>query len=201
MRPDQQADVLDALNDPDRGLKLKPQDVERMLTQLDKSPYGAGIAAHIARGDLAGMPGYKDLLLQVKQGDMTPSVHMAMEHAADLRARGVKDVAFEFKAPGDKLDLDVLVRAGDEIVYGVQLKDVQSVSGINSAAKKIAIKQLAGEIAGQKVAILDIHDLKGAVTDDILRSVEGYARRTNATFELRFQDGSITIPANGPTYP
>jgi hypothetical protein len=197
MTPGQEAAVVDQLG----KAKMQAHDQQRLLVQLRKSDYGSGIAEHIARGHLAELPGYGDLLSQCKQGDMTPAVYMAMEHATELQARGHKNLALELKDPDAKLDLDVLIKSGDRIEYGVQLKDVQSVSGINSAAKKIAAKQLAGPIAGQKVAILDIHDLKANVTDDILRRVEGHARRSNATFELRFEDGSITLPANGPVYP
>jgi hypothetical protein len=132
---------------------------------------------------------------------MTPAVYMALEHAMDLRTHGVDGLAFEWKVPDEGLDLDVLVRSGDRIEYGVQLKDVDSVSGLNSATRGIAEKQLIGTIAGQKVAILDVHDSKAALTDKILGRIAGRARMTNATFVLRFEDGSITIPANGPTYP
>ncbi|MFJ7946459.1 hypothetical protein ACIQ6K_22810, partial [Streptomyces sp. NPDC096354] len=192
----QESAVTDAL----RSAKMQPQDVQRALVQLRKSQYGAGIAEHISRGNLADMPGYDDLLSQCKQGDMTPSVYMAMEHATDLQARGAKNLAFEYKRPELGLDLDVLIKSGDRIEYAAQLKDVQSVAGINSATKGIAAKQLAGPIAGQKVAILDIHDTKAALTDKILGRVAGRAKACDSTFVLRFEDGSITVPANGPVY-
>lgn len=132
---------------------------------------------------------------------MTPAVYMAMEHATELQGRGVKGLAFEWKVPQDGLDLDVLVRSGDRIEYGAQLKDVQSAAGLNSATKGIAAKQLRGSIDGQKVAILDVHDIKAALTDKILERIASRAKLTEATFVLRFEDGSITVPANGPTYP
>jgi hypothetical protein len=197
MRPDQEAAVTAGLD----RVKMQPQDQQRLLTQLRKNEYGAGVAEYIARGDFDGMPGYRDLLSQCKQKGMIPAVHQAMEHAADLQARGVEGLAFEFKDPGKGLDLDVLVRSGDEITHGVQLKDVEQAKGIRSAARKIAEKQLAGEISGTKVAILDVHDVKGALTESMVRDLEYYAERTGATFEVRFQDGSITVPANGQVYP
>src|ERR1044072_4904194 len=115
--------------------------------------------------------------------------------------RGVKNIEFEHKKPELGLDLDVLVRSGDRIEYGAQLKNVQGASGINSATKGIAAKQLAGTINGQKVAILDIHDTKGALSDKILGRVAARAKACESTFVLRFEDGSITVPKNGPVYP
>jgi hypothetical protein len=54
---------------------------------------------------------------------------------------------------------------------------------------------------GHKIAILDIHDVKATLTDEILKNVEHAAQKTTATFELRFQDGSITVPPHGPVNP
>ncbi|MFI1512136.1 hypothetical protein [Streptomyces griseoaurantiacus] len=197
MRPEQEAAVTSGLD----RVKMQPQDQQRLLTQLRKNEYGAGVAEYIARGDFDGMPGYKDLLSQCKQKGMIPAVHQAMEHAAELQARGVDGLAFEFKDPGKGLDLDVLVKSGNDITHGVQLKDVEQAKGIRSAARKIAEKQLAGEISGTKVAILDVHDVKAALTDAMVRDLEYYAEKSGATFEVRFEDGSITVPADGQVYP
>ncbi|MFD8615084.1 hypothetical protein ACFV09_40445, partial [Streptomyces sp. NPDC059631] len=198
---DQEAAVVEQL----AHAKMSPQDIERSLAGLRKSEYGAGIAKYISEGSLTDLPGYDDLLSQCKQvsrnSDMTPAVYMAMEHAVDLQSCGVKGLAFEWKVPEEGLDLDVLVKSGDRIEYGVQLKDVQSAAGLNSATKGIAAKQLRGAIDGQKMAILDVHDTKAALTGQMLERIAARAKMTEATFVLRFEDGSITVPANGPTYP
>ncbi|MBW8701121.1 hypothetical protein MBT84_16080 [Streptomyces sp. MBT84] len=78
---------------------------------------------------------------------------------------------------------------------------MQQEHGIASAARKIAEKQLVGEIDGPKIAILDVQDTRAALTESTVKDVEYCARRTGATYELRFRDGSITIPANGQIYP
>jgi hypothetical protein len=180
-------------------------DIEKCLSGLSRSNYGAGIAEYIKNGELSSLPGYKDLLDQCKQvsknSDMTPAVYMALEHAMDLHKRGIEGIAFEWKVPGDGLDPDVLVKSGDRIEYGVQIKDVQSTAGLNSATKKIAAKQLRGVIDGRKVAILDIHDTKTALTEELLQRIYSRAELTEATFVLRFEDGSITIPADGRMHP
>ncbi|MEV6961564.1 hypothetical protein AB0M97_20655, partial [Streptomyces sp. NPDC051207] len=201
MQPDQEAAVAEQL----AKARMARHDIDKSLAGLGRSEYGAGIAKHIIEGNLAELPGYGELLSQCKQvskaSDMTPAVYMAMEHAADLQARGVEGLALELKDPGAGLDLDVLVKSGDRILYGAQLKDVDSAAGLNSATKGIAGKQLKGPIDGIKVAILDVHDVKAALTDKIMARIASRARMTEATFVLRFEDGSITIPANGPTYP
>ncbi|QGV79472.1 hypothetical protein [Streptomyces ficellus] len=193
MSPDMEDAVTDALKES----KVAPVDQGRMLTQLRKSPYGAAVADYLASGRFADMPGYKDLISQVKQGDMIPAVHQAMEHAAELQAKGVDNIGFELKLPDQKLDLDVLVRSENGIEYGAQLKDVESANGIKSAVEKIAAKQLAGPGVKVKAGILDINDVKGAMTERAMNAVQRAADRTNASFELRFKDGSLTVfPTN-----
>ncbi|MEV4505008.1 hypothetical protein [Streptomyces klenkii] len=197
MRAEQEPALVEAL---DRA-KMQPQDQQRLLVQLRKSPYGSGVAEHIVGGRLAGMPEYRELLNQSKQKGMIPAVYQAMEFAEELRSSGVKGLEFEYKDPAAKLDLDVLTRVDGKIGYGWQLKEVEGADGIKSAVKGIAKKQLVGTGVEHKVAILDIQDVKSALTGETLKDVEYYSRKLNATFELRFQDGSITIPANGRARP
>ncbi|MEU7065117.1 hypothetical protein [Streptomyces sp. NPDC046161] len=183
-----------------KNAKVPPVDQGRMLTQLRKSPYGAAVADYISSGRFAGIPMFEDpkgLLFQVKQNGMIPAVHQAMEHAAELQAKGIKNIEFELKLPEKKLDLDVLVRVDGRIEYGAQLKDVDSVAGIDSAVKKIAAKQLAGAGVDVKVGILDVKGLRSELTEADVRAVQRAADRTNASFELKFDDGSVTIyPTN-----
>ncbi|MFD3327034.1 hypothetical protein [Streptomyces sp. NPDC058701] len=197
MAPEREAAVTEALKDA----KVPPVDQGRMLVQLKKSEYGAAVAEYIASGRFADTPGFKKpegLLFQVKQNGMIPAVHQAMEHAADLQSKGIKNIEFELKLPAQKLDLDVLVRTPDgRIEYGAQLKDVDSVAGIKSAVKKIAEKQLGGPGVDVKHALLDIRGLRSELTEREIQAVQRAADRSNASFELRFNDGSVTIfPTN-----
>ncbi|WP_406450200.1 hypothetical protein OG782_12250 [Streptomyces sp. NBC_00876] len=196
MAPEHEAAVAAALKD----LKVPPVDQGRMLTQLKKSEYGAAVAEYISSGRFADFPMFKDpkgLLFQVKQNGMIPAVHQAMEHAAELQAKGIKNIEFELKLPERQLDLDVLVRVDGRIEYGAQLKDVDSVAGIKSAVKKIAEKQLGGSGVDIKVGILDIKGLRSELTEREIQAVQRAADRTNASFELKFDDGSVTIyPSN-----
>ncbi|MFF4952522.1 hypothetical protein [Streptomyces chattanoogensis] len=197
MPTEQEAAVTDALKD----FKVPPVDQERMLTQLRKSEYGAAVADYIESRRFADIPEYKELLFQVKQKGMMPAVHQAFEHAAELQDKGIGHIEFELKLPEQGLDLDVLTRVDGRIEYGAQLKDVKSANGIKSAVAGIVEKQLAGSGVDVKAAILDVHDLKGAVTERILRLVRRAADRTNASFELRFDDGSITVYPTNATKP
>ncbi|WP_280870961.1 hypothetical protein [Streptomyces sp. MJP52] len=188
-------------------MKMSPQDQQRLLVQLRKGDYGAGVAEHIARGTFQNTPGCLDLLNQVKQKGMVPAVHQALEFATELNRHGADGLAFEYKNPGGDLDLDVLVsrdgavKTHEDVTYGCQLKDVQNEHGISSAARKIASKQLGGEIAGPKVAILDVQDNISALAEKTREDLEFYAKKTGATFEVRFRDGSVTVPPDGQIYP
>ncbi|MFE6914584.1 hypothetical protein [Streptomyces rubiginosohelvolus] len=208
MIPTQESAVVAALKD----LKVPPVDQGRMLTQLRKSEYGAAVAKYISSGRFADMPGFKDpkgLLFQAKQKDMMPAVHQAMEHAAELQARGMKGIEFEVKLPEENLDLDVLIRNDGHIVYAAQLKDVDTIKGIKSAVKKISHTQLMGSLGeaglpstpiGVKAGILDIRALMSEVTEREIQAAQRAADRCNASFELKFDDGSITVyPTNAIT--
>lgn len=150
-------------------------------------------------------PGFKNpegLLFQVKQGGMIPAVHQALEYAADLQAKGIKNIEFELKLPAQKLDLDVLVRTPEgRIEYGAQLTDVDSVAGIKSAVKKIAEKQLAGPGVDVKHALLDIRGLRSELTERDMQIVQRATDRSNANFELRLDDGSVSIFPTNATKP
>lgn len=52
-----------------------------------------------------------------------------------------------------------------------------------------------------KAAILDIHDVKSAMTEQGMKRVQRAADRTNASFELRFEDGSVTVYPTNATNP
>ncbi|WP_405532209.1 hypothetical protein OG592_32040 [Streptomyces avidinii] len=208
MAAEGEAAVAAALKD----LKVPPVDQSRLLAALKKSEYGAAIAEHISSGRFADIPGFskrEGLLYQVKDKTMVPAVHQAMEHAAELQAKGVTGIEFEVKLPAENLDLDVLVRHNGRIEYGAQLKDVDSVAGIRSAVKKIASKQLAGALGpgglpktpiDVKAGILDIRGSVGELTERDIQAVQLAADRCNASFELKFDDGSVTVyPTNATT--
>jgi hypothetical protein len=132
---------------------------------------------------------------------MLPAAHMALTHAAELQSRGFTDLAFELKDEVTGLDLDVTtLRADGTPHYGYQLKDVDTIAGIKSASKKAA-DQLVGGVADAKIAILDVHQSMTDLNAKMLSVVEFQARRAGATFHLRFTDGSVTVPPNGPVFP
>ncbi|MFG2336649.1 hypothetical protein [Streptomyces yangpuensis] len=210
MAAGQEAAVAAALKD----VKVPPVDQGRVLEALKKSEYGAAVAEYISSGRFADVPGFKNpegLLYQVKQRGMIPAVHQAMEHAAELQAKGLKGIEFEVKLPAEKLDLDVLVRNDGRIEYGAQLKDVDGVSGIKSAVNKISGKQLKGKIdeeTGLPITPVDVKagilDIRGSVTELTQREaqfVQRAADSCNAYFELKFDDGSITFYPTNATLP
>ncbi|MYY13063.1 hypothetical protein GT204_30310 [Streptomyces sp. SID4919] len=196
MRADQEAGVTAVLD----RLKMQPQDQQRLLVQLRKSEYGQGVAELVASGKFTDSPGIRQVLFDCKQKTMIPAAHQALVHADELLRKGAKGLEFEAKLPQEKLDLDVLLRNEGRIDAGWQLKGVKSVAGIKSAVNGIVDKQLAGE-AGQKVAILEVNDSLTSITDEILTKVEEAVEATDAVFEMRFRDGSVTVRPPSPAEP
>jgi hypothetical protein len=153
------------------------------------------------------MRNYDEVLKLFKQvskaNDMSPAATMALEHAADLQARGfpTDELAFEIKDEHTGLDLDVTTLKPDGTPgAGYQLKDVNNIEGISSAVRKVT-KQLTPPGADLKVGILDVHQPMSAMTEQATHKVEEAVRKSGATFQLRFTDGSMTFPGNGGVYP
>ncbi|MFI5631306.1 hypothetical protein ACIA8E_18410 [Streptomyces sp. NPDC051664] len=203
MRPEQEAGLTDALS----RAKMDPQDQLRVLRTLRKEPFGSEVADLISRGHLNGVKNYEEILSMCKQGatkgskSMVPAAYMALSHATELQSRGFGHLAFELTDDVTGLDLDVTTLHPDGTPhYGYQLKDVDNIDGIKSAAKKAA-KQLLPDAAAKKIAILDVHQSLTDLNAKMFKEVEFQARRAGATFQLRFHDGSITVPPNRPVLP
>ncbi|MER5216879.1 hypothetical protein ABT063_41725 [Streptomyces sp. NPDC002838] len=205
MRPEQEAALTEALTRE----KMSAADQAKVLRTLGKEPYGAEVADLLSRGHLSGTKNYQEILNMCKQagkGDqkgMVPAAYMALTHATELQNKGFTHLAFELKDEATGLDLDVTTLHPDGTPhYGYQLKDVDNIQGIRGASKSAA-KQLLPDVAGaKKVAILDVHQPMAELNAKMFREVEFQARRTGATFHLRFHDGSVTVPANGhPLFP
>ncbi|MFG3661402.1 hypothetical protein [Streptomyces sp. NPDC047706] len=202
MQPEQEAGVVEELT----RAKLPEPDQQKVLRALRKDPYGAGVAEMISRGHLRDVEGYKKLLEMCKQGPtkadpkgMVPAAYMAMRLVSDLQEHGVTRVGVELDT--HTFDLDVYTRHADGSVdYGYQLKDVTSIQGIKSASAKAA-KQLKYPGMTHRVAVLDVHQSMRDLTPRMFDEAEYRARDAGATFLLRFTDGSITVPPNGPTFP
>ncbi|MEU0174523.1 hypothetical protein ABZ178_14375 [Streptomyces massasporeus] len=203
MRPEQEAGLIEELS----RAKITPQDQARVIRTLSKEPYGAEVADLISHGHLSGMKNYDEILKMCKQGaskankSMVPAAYMALSHATELHSRGFSRLAFELKDDATGLDLDVTTLHADGTPhYGYQLKDVDNIEGIKSAAKKAA-SQLKGGTADAKIAILDVHRSVADLNAKMFKEAEFQARRSGATFHLRFTDGSVTVPPNGPVFP
>ncbi|AXE89383.1 hypothetical protein [Streptomyces sp. Go-475] len=205
MRPDQKEALTEALT----RARMSQADQEKVLRTLGKEPYGADVAELISRGHLSGVKNYDEILNMCKQASkgeqkgMVPAAYMALSHATDLQSRGFTHLAFELKDGATGLDLDVTtLHADGSPHYGYQLKDVDNIGGIKGAAKS-AGKQLLPEVTGaKKIAVLDVHQSMSELNAKMFREVEFQARRTGATYHLRFHDGSVTVPSNGhPLFP
>lgn len=204
LQPEQEADLLAELT----SARMPAADQQKVIQSLRKDPYGAGVAELINRGHLRDVENYDGILNMCKNGpsrsdpsSMVPAAYMALTHATELQNRGITHLGFEFGEGATPWDLDVYTRNGDgSIDYGYQLKDVQSTKNIDKVAKGAA-KQLQYDPMGPRVAILDIHQHMSRMDARTFTRVERRAQDSGATFLLRFEDGSITVPPNGSVFP
>ncbi|KNE78953.1 hypothetical protein AB0B04_23285 [Streptomyces xinghaiensis] len=204
LKPEQEAGLLAELT----RARMPAADQQKVIQSLRKDPYGAGVAELINRGHLRDVENYDGILSMCKNGpsrsdpsSMVPAAYMALTHATELQNRGITRLGFEFGGNKTKWDLDVYTRNPDgSIDYGYQLKDVQNAKKIWPVAEGAA-DQLDYNPMGQRVAILDIHQPMSKMNPRIVGKLEDLAENSEGTFLLRFEDGSITIPPNGPVFP
>ncbi|MFD7526998.1 hypothetical protein ACFV8E_05140 [Streptomyces sp. NPDC059849] len=134
------------------------------------------------------------------KGSTAPAVYMAMTHATELQNRGFSRIGFELGDESAPWGIDVFTRNADgSMDYGYQLKDVKTINAIGKAARKSA-GQLIYPMT-QRVAILDVHQPLGSLTTKAFREIERAAKDAEATYLVRFEDGAITVPPDGPLFP
>ena len=75
-----------------------PNDVSRITTNLKTTNGGDAVASYIKSGKFDACQGYRDLLSQIKDKGMLPSVFMAMREAERLMNAGHKNLVFEKKS-------------------------------------------------------------------------------------------------------
>ncbi|MUL41404.1 hypothetical protein FZ103_09470 [Streptomonospora sp. PA3] len=200
MTPDQEASVVREIGQ----FNLRPKDMDLLIRRLKKSEYGHSVAELISEGHLTGIANFKDVADMMRGKGMMPAAHMALRHADLLLDRGVDpdSIAFEMKDKDAGIDLDVATLDSDGSAdYGYQLKDVQSVSGVESALRKIRTRQLTPGAANERVAILDVHDSVNSLDKKHLEILKYNHENYGIAFRLRFNDGSVTIPPDHPIYP
>ncbi|WP_030546052.1 hypothetical protein [Streptomyces albus] len=204
LKPEQEAGLLAELT----RARMPAADQQKVIQSLRKDPYGAGVAELINRGHLRDVENYDGILNMCKNGpsrsdpsSMVPAAYMALTHATELQNRGIARLGFELGDGNTPWDLNVYIRNEDgSIDYGYQLKDVQNSKNIAKIANGAA-KQLEYEPMGPRVAILDIHQHMSRMDARTFAKVERWAEKSRATFLLRFEDGSITVPPNGSVFP
>ncbi|MFE3185584.1 hypothetical protein ACFXKR_32605 [Streptomyces violascens] len=205
IRPEQETVILAELS----RAKMAPADQENVLRSLRKDPYGAGVADLINRGHLRHIENYDGILDMCKKGpsrsdphgSMVPAAYMALTQATELQGRGITHLGFEFGDKDTPWDLDVYTRnPHGEIDFGYQLKDVNSINRIKKVVPG-ALNQLEYDGMRHGVAVLDVHQPMSELTPQVFASVERAAMRSGKTVLLRFEDGAVTIPPEGPIFP
>jgi hypothetical protein len=188
---------------------MDSRDQEAVIRALRKDPYGAGVAELIGRGHLRDAENYRKILEMCKKGptkrdphdSMVPAAYMALTLADELQNRGATRLGFEFGRDVDAWDVDVYTRDPDgSIGYGYQLKNLLGVNGIKRHAPGAA-EQLATFPMRHRVVIMDVHTSLSSLDARVFGKVEYEARIKGVVFWLRFEDGAVTIPANGRVMP
>jgi hypothetical protein len=143
-----------------QALGIKPKDVDKIITSLEISGGGDAIGTHIKSGKFDLMEGYRDqVLLQIKQKDMVPSVLQALDKGKELLALPlVNKVVFERKSTTfPKYDVDVAsVDPNGDWSSVYQLKTVPSIESIrrNAFIGKNEIKFAPGNKKWVEIKVL-----------------------------------------------
>ncbi|WP_030374824.1 hypothetical protein [Streptomyces rimosus] len=193
-----------------RGSKVKPDDLERTLTNLAGDPAGREIADTIASGRFKGAENFGQVVSSLSHADKMAGGIEQIRLANRLHEMGIRDISFEIKGDvelkpgvrtGEKTDLDVMARDADGRVHGYQFKEIKNPKRL---VKKVFdnIKQLDESGADFKTFVIDT---KGTMAEhEALRAhqrlTEVYGN-TNIQFIVRVEDGILIIPPNGKFLP
>ncbi|GFE16341.1 hypothetical protein Sgleb_43880 [Streptomyces glebosus] len=198
------------IRDQLRGSKVKPNDLERVLTNLAEDPAGREVADTIASGRFKGVENFDQVVSSLSHADKMSGGIEQLRLANRMHEMGVRDISFEIKGDieikpgvrtGEKTDLDVMARDADGNVHGYQFKEIQNPKKL---VKKVFdnIKQLDESGADFKTFVVDT---KGTLADhQALRSQDRLAEvygNTSIQFIIRVEDGVLIIPPNGKFMP
>ncbi|MBA4496436.1 hypothetical protein ACFO25_16900 [Paenactinomyces guangxiensis] len=137
-------------------INITTQDANRIMSRLSKSGVGKQIEAYIKRGDFTEVPGYRDLLLQLKDPKMHDSVLQALQVGERIQKSSKGKLFFESKGPN--YDIDVGDKLPDGTLNNVyQLKTVDTNKSVSKNITKAA-KQLVNAPANNKIIEIQVKD-------------------------------------------
>jgi len=189
---------LPSLNSGDTAVNTKlvslgffrssPNDVSKITTNLKTTNGGDAIASYITSGKFDACQGYSDLLSQIKDKGMLPSVFMAMREAERLMNAGHKNIVFEEKSDSPYYDMDVAVvdpSGSYSMVY--QLKYIDNNGSLSKNATKAA-KQLENAPATDKWVVIEV---KNGTWADF--QSEGRETGINTTFKSQYPSVKLRV--------
>ncbi|AFZ26216.1 hypothetical protein Cylst_4110 [Cylindrospermum stagnale PCC 7417] len=165
-----------------------PGDIDKIAKTLKAVGGGSAIGNYIALGLFDHCSGYKDILQQLKQPSMLPSVLMAMKEADSLMKAGYKKLEFEKKSNTPHYDIDVAVvdmNGSWSMVY--QLKYVANNSSIAKNATSAA-KQLENAPAEEKWLVIEVNN----GTWDEFKS-DGREKGIQETFKSQYPEIKLRV--------
>jgi hypothetical protein len=165
-----------------------PQDIEKIIKTLKAAGGGDAIGGYITSGKFDACHGYKDLLTQIKNPSMVPSVFMAMREAESLMNAGHTKLVFEKKSNSPYYDMDVAVvdpSGNYSMVY--QFKYIANNGGVSANATSAA-KQLENAPATEKWVVIEVNN--GTWADF---QSEGREKGINTTFKSQYPNIKLRV--------
>ncbi|MFD3503793.1 hypothetical protein [Streptomyces sp. NPDC058678] len=203
-------DTEQQIRDQLRRSSVKPDDLERVLTNLSNHPAGKEIADTIASGRFKGLDNYGQVVSSLSHVDKMSGGIEQLRLGNRLYDSGIHDISFEVKGgveiksgvtTADGTDLDVMARDMDGKAHGYQFKEIQNPKRL---VKKIFenMKQMENSGADFNTFVVDT---KGTLADHVAlrteqRLVDVYGK-TGIQFVIRVEDGVLTIPPGGKFMP
>ncbi|MFJ1818774.1 hypothetical protein ACIQGT_04255 [Streptomyces sp. NPDC093108] len=208
-------DTESQIRDQLRRSGVKPDDLERALTNLANDQAGREIAEIIASGKFRGLLGYDQVVSSLSRADDMSGGIEQLRLGDRLHASGITDISFEIKQAGHeikpgiftemKTDLDVMARDASGNAYGWQFKDMTRVDSPADPSKIVrnifkSIKQLTDSHADMQTFVVDAKALKHEMATQIGRLQRGYEGK-NVQFVIRSPDGITFVPPGGKFTP
>jgi len=133
-----------------------PKDIDKIIKGVKSDGNGDAVFQFIRTGRFTAVPGYEQVLRNLKSPGMVHSVYMALDQASKFPPAFTSRMKFE-QTPtvGGDVDLEVSTTGGWTIAY--QFKGVNGLGNIKSEADSAAA-QLAPAPANRKIISIDVRN-------------------------------------------
>jgi hypothetical protein len=197
---------LDVADEPDlRKLLIAtgffgsaPADIDKIIKGVKSDGNGNAVFQFIRSGKYKSVPGYEQVLRQLKNPSMVHSVYMTLDQADKVPTAFVARLRFEQTPPaGGDVDLLVVSPTGAWIL-AYQFKGVTGLGNIKSEADKAASQLTNVPSSAQRIISIEVRNGTSSAFDLIPGpGLSGYmggisafkAANPNIKLKIRFSDG------------